>query len=63
MRYPIDVIFVDSDHEVVRTFENVRPFKFCLGGRSARYTVELPTGSIEKYNINAGNSFLLNVKD
>jgi len=63
MRYPIDVVFADSDHVVVRIFKNVRPFKFCLGGRNARYTVELPTGSIEKYDINAGNSFQLNVND
>lgn len=63
MRYPIDVVFADNDHVVVRVFKNVRPFKFCLGGRNARYTVELPIGSIEKYDINAGNSFQLNVND
>lgn len=61
MRYPIDVVFADNNHVVVRVFKNVRPFKFCLGGRNARYTVELPIGSIEKYDINAGNSFQLNV--
>jgi uncharacterized membrane protein (UPF0127 family) len=55
MRYPIDVVFVDQNNVAIKTCRNVRPLQVCFGGRNAKYTLELPTGSIEKHDIKKGN--------
>ena len=55
MSEAIDVLFIDTDMEVVRVFSRLKPWKFACGGRKAATTVELPAGTIEKYNITAGD--------
>jgi uncharacterized membrane protein (UPF0127 family) len=50
MRFPIDVIYCDSERRVVRTVAALKPWRLnssgsLLGG--ARYTIELPAGAIE----------------
>jgi uncharacterized membrane protein (UPF0127 family) len=44
MRFPIDVVFLDSGQTVVRTVSGLPPFRFCLGGGHARGVIELPAG-------------------
>jgi hypothetical protein len=44
MRFPIDVLFVAGNGEVVRVYDNLQPFRFAWGTRRARRTIELPAG-------------------
>lgn len=54
MRFPIDVLFIDRDGRVVRAVERLVPFRFVSGGRGARRTVELPSGTIERQRLTHG---------
>lgn len=47
MRYPIDVLFVDSDGRVVGISRGLGPNRLYAGARRARRTIELPSGAIE----------------
>jgi uncharacterized membrane protein (UPF0127 family) len=46
MRFSIDVLYLDGDARVVKAVAALRPFRFSSGGRRARSTLELPTGTI-----------------
>jgi uncharacterized membrane protein (UPF0127 family) len=48
MRYAIDVVFVDRDGRIVRTFEELAPFRLAWGGWRAHMAVELPAGSVRR---------------
>ena len=47
MRFAIDVLFVDSENKVIKAISNMRPFRLSNLYFSARYTIELPTGTIK----------------
>lgn len=48
MRYPIDVIFLDSSWTVVALVPELRPFRFSRIVRKASMALEVPTGTIER---------------
>lgn len=54
MRFPIDVVFLDRDHQVVRVHEDVRPWRFARGGKHAHSVLELPQGTIAFHNVRVG---------
>ncbi|SMC71859.1 DUF192 domain-containing protein [Sporomusa malonica] len=43
MRYPIDVVFVDSSHTVVKVVSGLKPCRLAAV-RGAAYVIELPEG-------------------
>ena len=49
--FPIDVLFLDSNKEVVEVVQNLRPFKNYKPKQKAKYVIELPPKSIKKYKI------------
>ena len=56
MRFPIDVVYIDKNYQVLKQVPNVRPW---LGlstcwNKNTWAALELPTGSIEAYGINVG---------
>lgn len=56
MRFPIDVVYIDKDYQVLKQVKDVRPW---LGlsacwNKNAWATLELPVGSIEAYGIQSG---------
>jgi uncharacterized membrane protein (UPF0127 family) len=56
MNYAIDVLHLDSDHNVVATEENLPPRRI---GKKVKLTVsvvELPTGSIQKSDTKVGQA-------
>ncbi len=55
MRFPIDVVFLSGTGEVVRVFDNLRPFCFVAGGRRARLTLEMPAGTCLRMGIEVGS--------
>ncbi|KYC49647.1 MAG: hypothetical protein AMQ74_01386 [Candidatus Methanofastidiosum methylothiophilum] len=57
--FNIDVVWVNSIKEVIDLKPNVRSFSFFNGHvGKAKYFVEMPKGSIEKYKIKIGDKVL-----
>jgi uncharacterized membrane protein (UPF0127 family) len=54
MRFPIDVIFLDRDLQVVKLVENLRPWR-TASARHARSTLELASGEIAARGIESGD--------
>ena len=63
MRFPIDIVFMDSRKEVVRVVENARPLR--LSWKTwriysppvpAEYVLELPAGSVKKSGTLVGDA-------
>ena len=57
MRFPIDVLYIDKNYQVLMQVPNLRPW---LGlsacwNKNIWATLELPVGSIEVYGIKAGS--------
>ena len=55
MTFPIDVIYVNPSLQVIKTEENMVPYK--LGGyvRQAAYVLEMPIGTIEASKTQSGH--------
>ena len=45
MSYPIDVVFLDGAHEIVRVVESVRPGRLIIRCQGARHTLEVRAGT------------------
>lgn len=60
MRYPIDVLYVGRDHQVVRMQEMLKPWRIGpLHTRGAKYVIELPAGTIRETNTQVGDQLRL----
>ncbi len=59
MRFAIDVVFVDRQHQVVGLRENFKPWRPFAGARQARYTLELPVGTIAASQTSIGDQLQL----
>lgn len=56
MRFPIDVLYVNKDHQVVRVQHGIRPWRVGpFVTRGARYVIELPAGSAQISKTEAGD--------
>lgn len=55
MRFPIDAVFLDDRNQVVRVFEDLRPWHMARGGKFAKTVLELPQGKAAFYNIRVGD--------
>lgn len=47
MRFNIDVIFLDEDLKVLHIIENMKPWRISPLFLKAKYTVELPSGTLK----------------
>jgi uncharacterized membrane protein (UPF0127 family) len=55
VRFPIDVLFLDDDKRIVDVRAGVRPWIGTAFPRARfRYAIELPSGAVKRYGINAG---------
>lgn len=55
MRFPIDIVLLNEQNEVVKIFCSLKPWRFTKPVKAACSTLELPEGSINKFGINIGN--------
>ena len=46
--FPIDVLFLDKNREIVEIKESLMPFEFYTPKKKAMYIIELPEGAIDK---------------
>jgi uncharacterized membrane protein (UPF0127 family) len=55
MRFPIDVLYVDRDMQVIAILHSIRPWRFGQIHPRSRFVVELPAGTAEKTNTQVGD--------
>lgn len=58
MRIPIDVVFLDGNRRVLKTVENVRPWRPLIGCAGASSVLELAAGEIARRAIALGDEIL-----
>lgn len=61
MKFPIDVLFLSSDFEVLAIVENIAPFRFSRVIHGARMVMELPAGTIKKTKTQPGHRLKFNL--
>ncbi len=52
MRFPIDILFLDSKKRVLKVMKNVKPWGFNICGKG-KYVIELPAG--KSFNTQIGD--------
>ena len=57
MKFPIDCIFVNKHLEVVKIYENVKPYRIILPIFKASSVFEFSSGFVAKSNIKIGDQF------
>lgn len=55
MRFPLDLLFLDSEGRVVRIARHVKPWRMVWGGRRAASVVELQAGWLEPAAVRLGD--------
>jgi uncharacterized membrane protein (UPF0127 family) len=55
MRFAIDAVFLDDQRQVVRVFEDLRPWRIARGGKFAHSVLELPQGKAAFFNLRVGD--------
>jgi len=55
MRFPIDVLFVSKDSEVVAILHGIKPWRLSKIYLNSRFVVELPEGSALRSGIRVGD--------
>jgi len=56
MRYPIDVLFIDANDEIVGQVEDIKPWRVTKIYWNARKALELPVGRIAETNTRVGDT-------
>lgn len=56
MRYALDIVFVDQNFRICKIVKNLKPWHIAVCLR-ARHTIELPAGTIEKYQFAIEDQF------
>lgn len=59
MRFPIDVVFLDTNFQIVKLVEHVKPWRL-TSSKDAQHTLELASGCIAKHGLAVGNKLMIN---
>jgi hypothetical protein len=59
MRFPIDILYLNREHAVVKAVKDLRPFRVSACLRGAHSILELPVGAIEASGTQVGDSLAL----
>lgn len=54
MSYPIDVLYLSAELAVLKVADRVRPWRFSIGARRTRHTLELHAGEAERLGLRRG---------
>lgn len=54
VKFPVDVVFLDEAMEVVATYEGLEPGHRTAVHRRARYALQLPSGTLARQPLGAG---------
>jgi uncharacterized membrane protein (UPF0127 family) len=56
MKFPIDVLFLDQNKQIVFLLEDFSPWKIKSPVKKAIATLELPSGTIKKHSLKVGDN-------
>ena len=56
MVYSLDIVFLDGNCKIVHLIERIKPWKMSPIVKDSKMVLELPAGTIEKFNIEIGNT-------
>ncbi len=59
MRFPVDLIYLDSENHVVKTHTRLKPFKFSAGNRQTHSVLELPEGFLVRSHLAVGDRLVI----
>lgn len=59
MSYPIDVVFLSKAMEIVRVIPELKPWRLSPVVRGAYQVLELPVGTISRYQLVPGNKLVV----
>lgn len=51
VRFTLDLVFLDKEMKIIRLVKNLKPFSISPIVWRAKHVLEMPAGSIEKYNL------------
>ncbi|WP_129689925.1 DUF192 domain-containing protein [Gottfriedia acidiceleris] len=54
MNFPIDVVFLNKNKQIVKLINNLQPWKFVAPVSDAYSVLELPVGVIEEFKLEIG---------
>ncbi len=55
VRFPLDLVFLNKNSRVIKTIENLKPWRLSPIVWQAKNTLELPAGSISKHKLAVGD--------
>ena len=61
LKFPIDVLILDSKGRVVKQSQNLKPNRIYLWPLKYNQVIELPAGVVKKNNIEVGDQLKLNL--
>ena len=56
MRFPIDVVFVDTENKVIRVISSLRSFCITSVYWKSKFVIELPSGTLQNTSTVVGDS-------
>ena len=59
MRFPVDLLYLDSENQVVKTHSRLQPFKFSAGNLQTHSVLELPEGFIVRNRLSVGDRLVI----
>jgi uncharacterized membrane protein (UPF0127 family) len=59
MNFGIDAVFLNQEGRIVKLVEELQPWKFVMPIHDAHSVIELPTGTIAKFNLKQGEMIKL----
>jgi uncharacterized protein len=59
MRFPLDILYMDRDHTVIRADERMKPWRIGPIFTGSKWVIELPPGTIERSGTMAGDKIEL----
>jgi len=60
MRYPLDILYINSNYQVIAMNEKMKPWRMGKIYRQSRYVLELPAGVIEETQTKIGDQLEIN---
>jgi uncharacterized protein len=62
MRFPLDVLFLDREGQVLFMYNGIKPWRVGRHVRGARTTVELPEGTISRTGTQVGDRVVVSAE-
>ena len=62
MHFSFDAVFLDADFKVIGLYSDFKPFRVSKYFKHGKYVLELPKGSIKKFEINIRDKFEISEK-